>query len=192
LIFQRKIAVHRVKNLAALLVALSIFMALPSERAMAREVDEYAVKAAFVLNFVRFTLWPENQFTKDTDSYRLCFMGNTNVAKEFAAINGKKNGERNIYVHDLSSGEEYSKCDIVFISRKTDPEVSKQIISKTKGKPVLIIGETKEFIKQGGVINFFSKGNRLHFEINTRAAEKQGLKLSSRLLKLAVIVDGLQ
>jgi len=42
------------------------------------------------------------------------------------------------------------------------------------------------------VINFFSKGNRLHFEINTRAAEKQGLKLSSRLLKLAVIVDGLQ
>ena len=192
MISQRKIAVHWMKNLAALLVALSMFMVLPSERAMAREVDEYAVKAAFVLNFVRFTLWPENQFTKDTDSYRLCFMGNTNVAKEFAAINGKKNGERNIYVHDLSSGVEWNKCDIIFISRDTDPLVSKQIIAKVKGMPVLIIGETREFIKQGGVINFFSKGNRLHFEINTRAAENQGLKLSSRLLKLAVIVDGSQ
>ncbi|MCK5836226.1 MAG: DUF4154 domain-containing protein, partial [Desulfobacula sp.] len=60
---------------------------------MAREVEEYAVKAAFALNFVRFTLWPENHFTHNRDSYRFCFTGNKNVAKEFAAINGKKNGE---------------------------------------------------------------------------------------------------
>ena len=178
--------------MAALFIALSILLALPGEKVMAREVEEYAVKAAFALNFVRFTLWPEDLFDNDTDSYRFCFMGNKNVAKEFAAINGKKNGARNIYVHDLSSGEEYSQCDIVFISRDTDPLVSKQILSKVKGKPVLTIGETREFINQGGVINFFSKDNRLHFEINTRAAEIQGLKLSSRLLKLAVIVDGPQ
>jgi hypothetical protein len=54
---------------------------------------------------------------------------------------------------------------------------------------VLIIGETPYFARIGGVINFISKNGRLHFEINPQEAERHGLKISSRVLQLATIVE---
>ena len=40
----------------------------------------------------------------------------------------------------------------------------------------------------GGIINLTVEKNKLHFEVNTVAAERAGLKLSSKLLSMAKIV----
>ena len=173
-----------------LLMFAVIILASADKSAMASEVEEYSVKAAFILNFVKFTNWPTASFATADDPYQLCIMGSNAMVDQFAAINKKKIGNRPIQVNRLLSAEDCQACDIFFISRDTPRPVSDEIISKVKGTSVLTIGETKGFAKLGGVINFFSKDNRLYFEINPRAAKKQGIKLSSRLLKLALIVDG--
>ncbi len=147
------------------------------------------VKAAFVYNFARFTQWPDSTFANATDPYLFCFVGNDDVAKKFTTINEKKNGPQKISTQRVYSPDEYRDCEIVFISRETDPMVVKQIIAGLEQKPVLTIGETPEFTKLGGIISFFSKNNRLHFKINNNTAKKKSLALSSRLLKLAVVVD---
>jgi len=184
--------IHLIKKTIILFVALIGFCIHTNESVMAGEVEEYAVKAAFTFNFVQFVQWPETSFTNDTDPYHLCLIGDTTIVERFSAINGKKIGARTIYVHRLSSEseKECEECDIIFISRNTDRSISEKIISKVEKKPVLTIGETKGFTKLGGMINFFSKDGRLQFEINTSATKNKGLKISSRLLKLAVIVDG--
>ncbi len=171
-------------------IVLVLFFPCTDKKIMAEEVKEYAVKVAFVFNFTKFIHWPENSFKNNKSAYQLYFIGNNDVAKEFNKLNGKSNGQKMIYVHRLSFDETCRKCDILFISRDMDRLTLKKIISRLKGKPILTIGETEEFTKLGGVISFFLKNDRLHFKINTSAAKKQGLKLSSRLLRLAVIVDG--
>ena len=50
------------------------------------------------------------------------------------------------------------------------------------------MGETKGFAAQGGIINMTIEENKVHFEVNQLAAERAGLKISSKLLSLAKIV----
>lgn len=171
-------------------IVLFLFFPCADKKTMAEGVKEYAVKAAFVFNFTKFIHWPEKSFKNHKKAWQLYFIGNNTVANAFNKLNGKSSGQKKIDVHRLFPHEKCRKCDIIFISRATDSSVLKKIISRLKGKPVLTIGETEEFTKLGGVISFFIENDRLHFKINTRAAEKQGLKFSSRLLRLAVIVDG--
>lgn len=54
--------------------------------------------------------------------------------------------------------------------------------------PVLLVGESEGFAARGGVINLYTEDGRIRFEINRKAAERRGLRLSSRLLRLARLV----
>jgi len=55
----------------------------------------------------------------------------------------------------------------------------------------MTVGEVEDFARDGGVINFVLRENKVRFEINVSAAERAGLKISSKLLKLADIIrDG--
>ncbi len=53
----------------------------------------------------------------------------------------------------------------------------------------LIVGDVAGFARRGGMVNLTKKGNRLRFEINRRAVESAGLRLSSQLLKLANLIE---
>lgn len=53
---------------------------------------------------------------------------------------------------------------------------------------MLTVGEDGVFTQCGGIINFVKEDNRVRFEVNVSAAERAGLKISSRLLALARIV----
>ena len=48
--------------------------------------------------------------------------------------------------------------------------------------------ETEGFAMLGGIIILTIEGNKLHFEVNPTAADRAGLKISSKLLGLAKIV----
>jgi hypothetical protein len=53
----------------------------------------------------------------------------------------------------------------------------------------LTVGETEGFAVQGGIINLTVEEDKVHFEINPVAAERAGLKISSKLLSMAKIVN---
>ena len=61
----------------------------------------------------------------------------------------------------------------------------KEVLSFFRGKPVLTISEVNGFIEQGGIINFIIVNDKIRFEINERVAKESGLKISSKLLRLA-------
>jgi len=50
---------------------------------------------------------------------------------------------------------------------------------------VLTVGETVDFLEVGGIINFIVEEKKIRFEINVAAARKAGLKVRSKLLRLA-------
>ena len=51
---------------------------------------------------------------------------------------------------------------------------------------MLTVGETEKFLEAGGMINFVTQGNKIRFQINEAATKKAGLKVSSKLLNLAL------
>ena len=78
-------------------------------------------------------------------------------------------------------------CHILFISSSEEERLAK-IIETLKDSSILTVGEVKQFAQRGGIINFIVKENKIRFEINVDAAERAKLKISSKLLKLAIIV----
>ena len=57
-------------------------------------------------------------------------------------------------------------------------------------RPVLTIGDVPEFAPAGTMIAFTLEQNKVRFVVNVAAAERARLKISSQLLKLAVVVLG--
>ena len=56
------------------------------------------------------------------------------------------------------------------------------------GAPVLTVGEADRFARRGGMIGFFFEDNRVRLEVNRAAAERAGLRVSSKLLAVARLV----
>ncbi|BBO70815.1 hypothetical protein DSCA_47450 [Desulfosarcina alkanivorans] len=147
-----------------------------------------SVKAAFVLNFARYTQWPDHSFSSPTAPIELMVIGGDATHQAFAAINGKVIGSRKLRLRFMKTAEVADSCHMMFISRDVDRSMLSGALAAAANRPILTVGDIPNFIRDGGIINIFNKNNRFHFEIQPEAARRQGLKLSSRLLKLAIIV----
>jgi len=53
---------------------------------------------------------------------------------------------------------------------------------------VLTVRESDNFISSGGMINMTIRDKRVRLQVNLRAAEAVGLKISSKLLQVAEVV----
>ena len=153
---------------------------------------EYMVKAAFVYNFTKLIQWPQTAFDNKGENFKIAVFGNDDLKKSFRTIDGKASAGRVISIqYPDPKAENYKKTlaesQIVFISRHTRVEQVVRILNDIGDRPVLTIGEDKYFSRAGGIIQFFTRNDHLHFEINIKSAEAHQLKFSSRLLKLAVI-----
>ena len=78
-------------------------------------------------------------------------------------------------------------CHILFVSASEHAHLP-QILTALKNKSTLTISEIEGFLTLGGMINFLTVDNKIRFEIHQTAAERAGLKLSSKLLSLAIAV----
>ena len=78
---------------------------------------------------------------------------------------------------------------MIFISRETSHQNVKRILDAARDKEILTIGDYKKLAYLGGVIGLIEKEGKLRFEINLESARRQKLRLSSRLLDLAIIVE---
>lgn len=154
----------------------------------AQNSKEYAVKAAFVLNFARYTQWPNESFSKNTEPLELCVLGDKSIEPEFETIKMKKIGTRPLHIRFIGTSEDLGQCDLLFVSREIDNGDLQSTFAALKARPVLTVGESIDFIRHGGIINFLKKEGRFRFEVNPGRAQEKNLKISSRLLKLAIIV----
>ncbi len=158
-----------------------------------RKTEEYARKAEFICNFTKFVRWPGGK--KSTLPLRICILGRN----DFESVLGRMGPQtvRGRPIQFTACGdaaqcigrikEDAQHCHVLFISHSTHKEFA-QIFSALKTLPILTIGDAPGFAALGGIINLIQIGDQLRFEINTAAAARCGLTISSQLLKLARLV----
>jgi hypothetical protein len=146
---------------------------------------EYEIKAAFLYNFAKFVEWPPESFPQPSTPMSLCvfgddpFGGSLDTVVQGETLNGRRLAVRR--TRDLPQARE---CQILFISASEKGRAA-EALSEVRGASVLTVGEGKDFLDQGGVIRLFLEQNRVRFDINLDAAERNRLKISSKLLALA-------
>jgi hypothetical protein len=155
----------------------------------AAEAPEYAVKAAFLYNFAKFASWPENSFSDVAEPLQFCTLGDAPFGKAMETLGGKSVRDRSLAVRRIASVQEAAGCHVLFVSEDLKYQVQ-TVLDIVGAEPVLTVGEIEGFCERGGIINFFTAGGKVRFEINPRAADKAGVRLSAQLLRLARVVPG--
>lgn len=150
---------------------------------------EYAVKAAFLYNFTKFVEWPASAFPDERSQFKVCVLGDDPFGKGLDAIGDESVAGRRISLLRTGEIREPEGCQILFISRSERDRLP-QVLESLRQAPVLTVGDTGGFLDHGGIINFILEGGKVRFEINQEAAERAGIKISSKLLRLATRVKG--
>jgi hypothetical protein len=149
-------------------------------------LSEYRLKAAFIYNFAKFVEWPPESFLDGTSPMVIGILGDNKFGNELEqTVQNKTINTRAIIIKPIHSLTEVTNCQILFVSdseKKRLPE----IIASLHNTPILTIGETDHFLQAGGIIDFVQEANKIRFQINEPAAKAVGLKISSKLLSLAV------
>ncbi len=173
-----------------LLLTLSVVLltsALTSLGVYGHGVSDYKVKAAGLYNFARFIEWPDEVFPDDSTSVVIGILGDNPFKGHLKeSIEGKTVRGRTLVVRDVKR-EDCSECHILFISPSEEPRLE-AILADLKALPVLTVGDSQGFASSGGMIGFVVADNRIRCEINLDAADRAGLRVSPKLLKLSKIV----
>jgi hypothetical protein len=148
---------------------------------------EYKVKAAFIYNFARFIEWPPEVFADSEAPFVVAVVGKDPFDGALEQVaSGKKIGARRVEIRHFDSIDDIGPCQILFVPI-TDDDSEARTIRKIENGHVLSIGEGEAFTANGGTLRFFSEDNKIRFEVNTDAADRASLRISSKLLNLARI-----
>jgi hypothetical protein len=155
------------------------------QSAKAQAIGEYQVKAAYLYSFAKFIDWPPGTFTNATDPILLCVLNVRSFQVQLIQVAGNKQvAGHPVLVTLVQDGKQSRNCQELFISSSQSQETP-QIIDDLRGTSVLTVGETNDFVEQGGIINFIVLGDRVQFQVNQKAATQARLHMSSQLLSVA-------
>ncbi len=165
-----------------------VVLLLGRMRAQSPTAGEYQVKAAFLFNFAKFVEWPSSSLPDPSAPLRICILGRDPFGDELRNITKEKTvSGRKLQIDQLVDLQQARTCQIVFIASSEKAQL-KEILKGLQGANALTVGDTNGFLEQGGMINFVLENDRVQFEVNCKAAEKSGLKISSKLLNVAKFV----
>jgi len=156
----------------------------PGEPAGGRE---YEIKAALLYNFAKFVEWPDEAVPETSAPLTLCILGDDPFGPALESIDGKTIRSRRLVIKRPVTARDVSACHILFISSSEEKHLA-QILEVLRTSSTLTIGEMQGFTQNGGIINLAVESNKVRFEINANAADRAGLKISSKLLSLASVV----
>ncbi len=148
--------------------------------------SEREVEAAFLCSFAEFVDWPG---ARADDPVRVLVLGDDPFGKLLEqTVASRPLHSKSIEIRRSSHAEEAREVEMVYVGTG-DPRRVAEILDALGGASVLTVGDISGFAAMGGTIGFVVEDKRVHFEINTGAAERAHLRISSRLLSLARIVD---
>ncbi|MRR54629.1 MAG: YfiR family protein [Deltaproteobacteria bacterium] len=172
----------RFSGLFLLVLMLCLSLATPRElHAGPVQAGEYQVKAAFLLNFAKFVEWPAGH-VKET--FTIGILGRDPFDSALDSLSGKTVRGKRVVVRRYQDPDESREADILFISASEKRELPR-ILKTIRGNSILTVGDSKDFGRSGVMINLLLLQKRVGFEINLAAAQRDGLQISSNLLKLA-------
>jgi len=190
------------------LVVCLVFIATCASTAMAlRDEKVLQIKAAFLLNFVKFTNWPSEAFESKTSPIVVVVLGDDPfgpvLEQTFAGryVHGRdiellrRNlPRRKDYRSDKAFQQVVDKlfrtlnvCHLAYIN--VDKEHRRAVLDRLDSKYLMTVGHEKRYAREGTTLALDNADGKIVFFANIQAIEQTELKVSSKLLRLARVVE---
>ena len=170
-------------------LALAAFLAVaadPDPRAGSLELQ---VKAAFLYNFAKFVEWPsDTRSAGSSGSLAFCVFGDEPLFTALTqSLVGKTINGRALVAVQADGPQRAQRCDIAFIGIAEKKRMD-EVLEAFAGTGVLSISDLDQFARHGGMIELTRKADKIRFAVNIDAVNRDGVRISSKLLQLAEVV----
>lgn len=145
------------------------------------QVDESALKAAYIFNFTQFTTWPVGSLS-DTTLF-VCANRDSDLGTALSKLDGRPVGGHAWSVIPMPSRSGQDRCNVIVLEGEEQmSHAVKDVVSSDQ--PILVISNF-DTGDHTAVIRLFTEENHLRFDIENQQALRRHLSLSSKLLRLA-------
>ncbi len=170
-----------------LLLAQAALPGVASAQGLSGAADE--VKAAYLYRFIGFIEWPDDAFAGPGTPLVIGVASADAVYAELSrALVGRNAKGRPVLARKVAAGDALEGVQMLYIG---DPALARSAwVQRLRDRHVLLVTDGPQGLDAGAALNFVLVEDRLRFEASLRAAERAGLKVSSRLLALAQRVVG--
>ena len=177
----------RLRGCVVLLLMAGLAAAGTDDSPPAAAHTEEEIESAMLYNFAKFVEWPAGALGAAGAPVVIGVLGaDSFIPKLDALLHGKTIQGHPIVVHRLDGGDPVKNCAVLFIGPAGRHEMAR-ILQSASGPHILTIGDSAAFVRLGGVIAFLREDHRIRFEVNLDAAQRAGLEVSSKMLRLATV-----
>ncbi len=146
---------------------------------------ERSVKAAFLYKFLGYTEFPASAFSDPAAPVVIGVVGSDEMGAELARIvAGRSINSRPIVVKQFRDSDTPGAVHLLFVAG-ADSAHAARVLRQASAGPTLLVTECGNGLQAGSVINFKIVEERVRFDVSLDAADKNNIKLSSRLLTVA-------
>lgn len=163
-------------------IVLGLAILAGSELLVAQEALENDVKAAFLFNFTKFVEWPAGAFERPDDPMRVCVVADASFVASVDRILAGETVRGRSLRRVVPQASDLPHCHVLYVG---ETERVDTLLSPIARAPVLTVGESARFLDRGGAIAFILANDRVRFDVNLKAADRAGLTISSKLLRVA-------
>lgn len=161
-----------------LIVCLSIIYIFNSTSSSFAQVEDYKVRAGWIIALIQYTKW--NKSTVDNPT--ICTIGHDSVGVFLRQI--KKEKSLPISIEEKNRDSALNDCHILYVSESEKDQIN-NILDNINGQPILTISTVKRFAEMGGVVEFVIKQDKVSLLINISSVKKAHLIIDSDLLSVS-------
>ena len=166
-------------------IATLFLLILPAGLGYTQVNSESQLKAAFLVNFLKYVEWPASTATNVT----ICLFGRDRLGAFLSNYEGRTIGGRELRVRRVNGPDHLDECQVLFIPDTEEVRFG-VVLRWVENQPTLTVSDAEIFAQQGGAIALVRSEGRLQFDINLDALNRAGLKPHSQMMRLARQVSG--
>ncbi len=143
----------------------------------------YRYHAVFIYNFTRHIEWPAQ-----SGPFVIGVLGRTPVQAELEKLSSNRQVKgRTIEVRHFKSAADVTACQILYVPPHESTHLA-ALRAKARQQNTLLITEKPGLALAGSSINFVQEDQRWKFELHEGHVNEAGLRVSSELKRLAILV----
>jgi hypothetical protein len=204
---QKHNPLKRIARQVAVIAVLLGAWVLTASQEPAPANQEYAVKAAFVCQMIKFVTWPKGKPVDANDVITITIIGPNRFGKSFEPAKARLLKEKSLVIKEAklltlpAPGDAVQQVvwdayiqglrtsHMVYIVGDLKEDVT-PLMTALRPAGVLVLGESDGFADQGGMFDFLPQQEKIRFEVNLTAIHAANIQISSKVLRLASRIIG--
>jgi hypothetical protein len=143
-------------------------------------VSENQLKAAYLIHISEFTTWPDEKM--QLPNFVICLTSGSKLSQPLEELRGQTLKDKELDILYDVPADKIKTCHVLYVEEGFNEKTF--LKSFQKSDAVLTISSDANFIKAGGVIEYYMEANKVKMRVNLKMLEQSKLGISSKILRL--------